>query len=401
MRIVITKNGKMMIREINPEIRYKSLTTTHNPLANKIFRNRSKKNHSRNNSFGSTTNNISSVHHSNLEIEDVLSNVKSNKKNLKTSTECKILDIDPNKNLSLPQSIAERYFTDHNTLENEDKNLLPDVFVSINKSIEHDANTKGFNYIYNNISSLQTMREREMGASLSPKKTIEDNSSSLMLNSEKKEATSYVSSFSLPKILPAYPLKYIINPYSIRNIKKEVKIKEYELKKGKRLTEDHFRSEVIPNPRYNLELSLKNEIKTENTNLITYLNKSKDIKVPFVERLSTYDNDQIKRLNKISQKTMFIKGQEKVIRDKIQNKIKEQYRLSSEEYKEGLETLKEKLHRYEDIVKIEEKKKIDKRERYLQKYSEAEKYWVKSNALRFYKKSDPPKNSATGLVIEK
>ena len=401
MRIVITKNGKMMIREINPEIRYKSLTTTHNPLAKKIFRNRSKKNHSRNNSFGSATNNISSVHHSNLEIEDVLSNVKSNKKNLKTSTECKILDIDPNKNLSLPQSIAERYFTDHNTLENEDKNLLPDVFVSINKSIEHDANTKGFNYIYNNISSLQTMREREMGASLSPKKNIEDNSSSLMLNSEKKEATSYVSSFSLPKILPAYPLKYIINPYSIRNIKKEVKIKEYELKKGKRLTEDHFRSEVIPNPRYNLELSLKNEIKTENTNLITYLNKSKDIKVPFVERLSTYDNDQIKRLNKISQKTMFIKGQEKVIRDKIQNKIKEQYRLSSEEYKEGLETLKEKLHRYEDIVKIEEKKKIDKRERYLQKYSEAEKYWVKSNALRFYKKSDPPKNSATGLVIEK
>ena len=170
----------MMIREINPEIRYKSLTTTHNPLAKKIFRNRSKKNHSRNNSCGSATNNISSVHHSNLEIEDVLSNVKSNKKNVKTSTECKILDIDPNKNLSLPQSIAERYFTDHNTLENEDKNLLPDVFVSINKSIEHDANTKGFNYIYNNISSLQTMREREMGASLSPKKNIEDNSSSFL-----------------------------------------------------------------------------------------------------------------------------------------------------------------------------------------------------------------------------
>ena len=46
-----------------------------------------------------------------------------------------------------------------------------------------------------------------------------------------------------------------------------------------------------------------------------------------------------------------------LLKKKIQNKIKEQYRLSSEEYKEGLETLKEKLHRYEDIVKIEEKKK--------------------------------------------
>ena len=245
------------------------------------------------------------------------------------------------------------------------------------------------------------MREKDLESNTSLKKSIEDNTSSLMLNTDQNELGRYTASFSLPKILPAYPLKYIINPYSIRNIKKEVQIKEYELKKGKKLTEDDFRSKVVPNPRYNLELSLKNEIKTENTNLITYLNKSKDIKVPFVERLSTYDNDQIKRLNKISQKTMFIKGQENVIKKKIQNKIKEQYRLSSEEYKEGLETLKEKLHRYEDIVKIEEKKKIDKRERYLQKYSEAEKYWVKSNALRFYKKSDPPKNSATGLVLEK
>ena len=400
MRIVITKNGKMIIREINPEVRYKSLTTTHNPLTAKIFRKKEKKNHSRNNSFGSTSNNLS-VHHPNLEIDEVLSNVQSSKKNFKTSPECKILNIDPNKHLALPQSIADRYFTDNNKIENTDKNLLPDVFVSINKSIEHDANTKGFNYIYNNISSLQTMREKDLESNTSLKKSIEDNTSSLMLNTDQNELGRYTASFSLPKILPAYPLKYIINPYSIRNIKKEVQIKEYELKKGKKLTEDDFRSKVVPNPRYNLELSLKNEIKTENTNLITYLNKSKDIKVPFVERLSTYDNDQIKRLNKISQKTMFIKGQENVIKKKIQNKIKEQYRLSSEEYKEGLETLKEKLHRYEDIVKIEEKKKIDKRERYLQKYSEAEKYWVKSNALRFYKKSDPPKNSATGLVLEK
>ncbi len=400
MRIVITKNGKVIIREINPEIRYKSLITTHNPLTSQKFGSKSKLSHSRNNSFGNTSNNIS-VHHPNLEIDDVLLNVQSHKNSLKSPSECKILNIDPNKHLSLPQSIVERYFADQTPLETEDKNLLPDVFVSINKSIENDANKKGFNYIYNNISSLKTMRDKELEASFSPKKSIEDNSSSVLLNTDQNEALKYSTSFSLPKILPAYPLKYIINPYSIQNIKKDLKIKEYELKKGKRLTEDNFRSKVIPNPRYNLELSLKNEIKNENTNLITYLNKSKDIKGPFVERLSMYDNDQIKRLNKISQKTMFIKEQEKVIKDKIRNKIKEQYRLSSEEYKEGLETLKEKLNRYEGIVKNEEKKIVDKRERYLHKYLEAEKYWVKSNALRFYKKSDPPKNSATGLVIEK
>ena len=336
----------------------------------------------------------------NLNIDDVLSNVQSTKKNLKSSTQCKILNIDPNKHLMLPQSIAERYFEDQSSLGGEDKNLLPDVFVSINKSIERDANKKGYNYIYNNISSLQTMHEKEIDENFTRKKSLEENSSDL-LNTEQNDMGRYTTTFNLPKILPAYPLKYIINPNSIKNIKKEVELKEYELKKGKVLTEDNFRSKVMPNPRYNLELSLKNEIKIENTNLITYLNKSKDIKAPFVERLSMYDNEQIKKLNKISQKTMFIKGQEKIIEQKIKNKIRGFYRQSSEEYKRGLETLKEKLNRYETIVKAEEKKKIDKRERYLNQYNEAEKDWVRSNALRFYKKSDPPKNSFTALVIEK
>jgi hypothetical protein len=399
MRIVITKNGKIIIREINPEVKYKNLLTSHNQFMSRRFGNQSKLSHSRNNSFGNTSNNLS-IHNKNLNIDDVLSNVQSNKKNLKSNSQCKILNLEPNKHLMLPQSIADRYFDDQSSLEIEDKNLLPDVFVSINKSIEKDANTKGFNYIYNNISSLQTMHDKEIEENLSRKKSLEDNSS-LLLNTEQNDMGRYSTTFNLPKILPAYPLKYIINPYTIKNIKKEAKLKEYELKKGKRLTEDNFRSKVIPDPRYNLELSLKNEIKIENTNLITYLNKSKDIKAPFVERLSMYDNEQIKKLNKISQKTMFIKGQEKIISDKIRNKIKGLYRQSSEEYKKGLETLKEKLNRYENIVKAEEKKIIDKRERYLNQYNEAEKYWVKSNALRFYKKSDPPKNSATALVIEK
>ena len=399
MRIVITKNGKIIIREINPEVKYKNLLTSHNQFMSRRFGNQSKLSHSRNNSFGNTSNNLS-IHNKNLNIDDVLSNVQSNKKNLKSNSQCKILNLEPNKHLMLPQSIADRYFEDQSSLEIEDKNLLPDVFVSINKSIEKDANTKGFNYIYNNISSLQTMHDKEIEENLSRKKSLEDNSS-LLLNTEQNDMGRYSTTFNLPKILPAYPLKYIINPYTIKNIKKEAKLKEYELKKGKRLTEDNFRSKVIPDPRYNLELSLKNEIKIENTNLITYLNKSKDIKAPFVERLSMYDNEQIKKLNKISQKTMFIKGQEKIISDKIRNKIKGLYRQSSEEYKKGLETLKEKLNKYENIVKAEEKKIIDKRERYLNQYNEAEKYWVKSNALRFYKKSDPPKNSATALVIEK
>ena len=396
MRIVITKNGKLIIQEINPEVKYKSLVTSHNPFRPKKIGNKSKLEKTRNSSLGKTSNNLSTIQN-NIDIDDVLLDVQTKNKKFSTSSQCKIINLDQNKKFSLPQSIADRYFTEQTPLENANKNLLPDIFVTINKSIEKEANEKGYDYVYNNISSLQTIQSRDKDDDFNKRKTYEDN---LVYHSNTNtDVGRYTTNYNLPKLLPSYPLKYILNSSSLNNIKKEVKLKEYLLKKGKKLTEDNFRSIVVPDPKLTLETSLKNEIKTENTNLITYLNNSNDIKCPFVERLSKYDDEHIKKLNKISQKNIFLKGQEKVIKEMIQNKLKGQLRRSGEEYKEELENMKEKLNQYEGIVKSEEKKKIDKRERYLSQYREAEKYWVKSKALRFYKKSDPPKNSATALVV--
>ena len=82
-------------------------------------------------------------------------------------------------------------------------------------------------------------------------------------------------------------------------------------------------------------------------------------KLYYFRAIANANNDERKKkLNKISQKTMFIKDQEKIIRDKIKDKVKGVYRQSSEEYKRGLESLKDKLNRYEGIIKAEEKKKI-------------------------------------------
>jgi len=390
MRIVITKNGRIIISEINPEIRYKSISTFHNPLQNKKIGNKSRNNSYKNNSR------ILTIGSQNSDIDDVLSDIKSLKNNFQSNTKYKFLNINPNKHLVMPQSISEKYFSMQNMTETEDKNILSDVFISINKSIENDANKKGFNYVYNNISSLKTMNEKEIENSFKRRSSILDTSTKGRMDNER-----YSTTFNLPRILPSYPLKYIINSKSISNIKKEMRIKEYELKKGSLLTENNFRSKVMANPRLTMEESLKNEIKAENKNLITYLNKSKDIKAPFVERLGLYDDERIKRLNKISQQTLILNVQEKEIRKKIRDKIRGIYRQSSEEYKRGLETMKEKLNKYENIVKNEEKKMVDKRERYLNQYNEAEKDWIKSNALRFYHKNKPPQNSATSLILEK
>ena len=392
MRIVITKNGRILIQEINPDVKYKSMLTNSKSLnKTKFFHKNIQFNKLKKKTYGNSVKNIFSPQNKpkNLKIDEVLSDFNSPKS--KSKSLCKILNIDPNKRLNMPQSISERYFStqvNSMNLDNEEKNILPDVLISINKSIEKDASKMGLDYVYNNISSLQTLKEKG-----------EDKM--LFTNSEQDGMGRYTTSFNLPKVLPAYPLKYIISPNSVKNLKKQAIKLENDLYKDKRLTEDNFRSKVKKDIKRTLALNLKNEIKSENTNLITYLNEDKDIKTRFVDRLSKFDDNRLRRLNKISQKTMFIKEQEKIIKERIKDKIIAQFRNTSEKYKEGLENIKDKLIISEKIITSEEKKVVDKKERYINQYNEAELNWVKSGALRFYNKSKPPINSATALVIDK
>ena len=390
MRIVITKNGRILIQEINPEIKFKSLITKHKSLNKSKYKNLTFTENKKN-AIGNSTKNIFSPKKKvkNLEIDDVFSEINSSGN--KSKSLCKFLKIDPNKHLNMPQSIAERYFStqyDSNNIANDDKNILPDVLISINKSIEKDASKMGMSYLYNNISSLQSMKENS-------------NDKMILSNLDNDGSGRNTSRYNLPKILPAYPLKYIISPNSIRNLKKQAIQMEKDSTEDKRLTEDNFRSRVKKDIKTTLTQSLKNEIKTENTNLITYLNKDEDIKPPFLEILSGFDENKISRLNKISQKTMFIKGQEKIIKERIKDKIRAQFRNAGEKYREGLENIKDKLIKSEKIFLSEEKKKIDKKDRYMSQYNEAERNWLKSGVLRFYHKNKPPINSATGLIIDK
>jgi len=392
MRIVITKNGRILIQEINPNIKYKSVIKNHKSLnSKKGFYKNNTFNNIKQITYGNSAKNIFSPQKKlkQLEIDDVLTSFNSSNNNSKSL--CKILNIEPNKNLNMPQSVAERYFstqTNSMSMSSDEKNILPDVLISINKSIEKDASKLGLNYIFNNVASLKEMKDK-------------GNNKMFLINKDKNKKGKYIPNLNLPKILPSYPLKYIISPRSIKNLKKQASQMEKDLFCNKRLNEDNFRSKLEKDLKMDLELSLKNEIKAENTNLITYLNKYNDIKVPFVERLSRFDDNKLRRLNKISQKTMFIKGQDEIIKERIKDKIRAQFRNASEKYKEGLDNIKCKLFKSEKIINSEESKIIDKKERYINQYNEAELNWVKSGALRFYNKNKPPVNCATGLVIDK
>ena len=392
MRILITKNGRIIIQDIHPEIKYKGLLTSQKSFVSKKNFNNLTLNSLKHKTIDKSTKNIFHPKKKlkNLEIDDVLSEINSPKMNNSKSV-FKMLTIDPNKNLNMPQSVADKYFStqfDSMNNDNEDKNILPDVLISINKSIEKDASKRGLDYIYNNISSLQTMKENGRNRMMS-------------INTEREEQGHYTTNMNLPKILPSYPLKYIITPKILKKLKKQAIKMEYDSKKDKRLSEDNFRSKVKKDLKTTLELNLKNEINAENTNLISYINKDKEIKVPFVDRLCNFDDNKLRKLNKISQKTMFVQGQEKIIKERIKDKIKTKYRNASETYKDGLENIRCQLMKSENIINDEEKKIVDKKERYANQYNEAELNWVKSGVLRFFHKNKPPVNCATALVLDK
>lgn len=392
MRILITKNGRIIIQDIHPDIKYKGLLTSQKSFVSKKNFNNLTLNNLKHKTIDKSTKNIFHPKKKlkNIEIDDVLSEINSPQMNNSKSV-CKMLTIDPNKNLNMPQSVADKYFStqfDSMNNDNEDKNILPDVLISINKSIEKDASKRGLDYIYNNISSLQTMKENGRNRMMS-------------INTEREEQGHYTTNMNLPKILPSYPLKYIITPKILKKLKKQAIKMEYDSKKDKRLSEDNFRSKVKKDLKTTLELNLKNEINAENTNLISYINKDKEIKVPFVDRLCNFDDNKLRKLNKISQKTMFVQGQEKIIKERIKDKIKAKFRNASETYKDGLENIRCQLMKSEKIINDEEKKIVDKKERYANQYNEAELNWVKSGVLRFFHKNKPPVNCATALVLDK
>ena len=378
MRIVITKNGKTIIKDIYPEVKYKKLISysTRKYQERKSYLDENNNNRTiQNKSFGPNSSfNTTKINNSNLynsiDIDDVLTDIKDNPQNSQNITNLNITQ-----KFNLPPSIIYKYLNENETInkENDNKNLLPNVFDSINKKIEKEANQKGYDYIYDNIASLKSYK-KDIGT---PQKSKDKN------NNEYS-----ISHYKLPSLFPAYPLKYIINNESFKKIKKEINEENEKVKRGEQLTENNFRSRPLFNPKLNFRNSLKKEINTQNANLITYLNISNDLHAPFIKRISKYDEEHLKRLNKISQKTMFNKGQENLIKGIIRRKIKGAYENTNDEIKEGLETIKGKLFDYDKIIKTEEKKVINKKDRYIVLHRETENIWNRYDLERFNKKGN-------------
>ncbi len=411
MRIVITKDGKTIIQEINPENKYKSL------LERKPLKKRSCSNASYNTSnlnFTNSNNNNSSFekyHHKNsksyFDLDTVFTNLQTQEN--RNDINLKEININTKNKLFLPSAMQEKYnnYKDYKTIsfkendENKDSkgnNLMPEVYVSINKEIEKDLDEKGYDYVCKNFRTLNNMRmeeeEHEKNNKISnifTKKNSEAEDQNQNGNGDKSKTNrtnNSLSSHFLPNILPAYPLKYIISRNSLNNVLKKVSQDEDNIKRGEKLNEYNFRSKIKINPRSVMEESLRKEIDTKNNDLIEYLNKSYKINGDFLKRISNYRDSRIFKLNKISQKALFNKNLETTINNEIKNKIKSEYLHTSEEYKKGLDLMKDRLDKYENLMKFENVKRFNNKNNYRKLHLEKEKYWIKYNIIRFNKRGD-------------
>ena len=310
MRIVVTKNGTTIIKELEdlPQRRYHS---------------------------------IDSINLSSHKTEEAnpFQNVNPKAKNYK------IVNIAETK-LKIPPIMEEKYTKIESKEKDYDQQVIPDVFLSINKSID------------SNLSSSNNSK--------------------------------------LPIIRSSFPIKYVIKPESYKKLENDIKKQQEDLViKGKKVNDTCFRSEVFEDPKKIFDKNSSKEINAENRNLIMYLNSDETISNQYMDKLNKYNDERLKKLNKICQSAFYYRDQSALIEKFIKQKLIHDAVQTSEYYKEKLDEMKSDLDKSKDYFR--EFPTFNKRERYAAQIKRAENDWVKYHTARLYKKSNP---AITNLYIE-
>ena len=396
MRIVITRNGTKFIEDLSPtaSIGYNSdldiskrnnikkpkflpKTRTVNQIGN-LCKNLKFNHKSSINIFKNGTKNIN--------INDMLKNI-INKKNLgnfniKNGSSLEIIKLkNKNKKVKLPQILENKYFLyDIDNSSDQQNNIIPDILLSINNSIDNDYLNK----------SKSSMKRTKTINDMDNSKQKDDYKNIMTINNEKK--------IILPKIRKAFPLKYIISKDSYNRLNKEMNTLEKDSTNEKKLFPNN-NNYLIKNNweilKKNVDLSLNNKINSKNVNLIEYLNKDKNISNIFLQQFYMFDKDKINKLEAISKKILFKKRIEEQFNQNIKNKLKTNLEDLNSQFKQSLNNINDKLNECEGIIKKDEDKFVpNDKNRYLDQFMDAEKNWEKYNLERYYKKSSSPKRSA-------
>jgi hypothetical protein len=351
MRILVTKQGNIIIQEIDDTIPF--MPKINNTFNSSKFRgystgykkqNPQYKFQSKFNKFSKTNNlfynyssfsNINQNNFSNSKIKLSknmnLDDMEITKEEINTAKQIKINE----KKISFPKQFIEKYENDNFTNINSSNNIFPSI-TSKNKESYDDINN--------------SLVKREKFLSLG--EIIPDN---LKIQMKKK----------------------ILNDRKIRD-------------KATIITQNDFRTEYDPETdiqKFNNILS-ESKVNSNKSSLIKYLNEKK-VNPLTVKIISNRNGNKINKINKMCQIIFQNEEKEKLFNDLVRKKLAHRMNTQKKEFQNNINILgndigkiKEKLEKYE--------KRVDNKERYREHFNDMIiHYWLKRDLERFNKKSTP------------
>ena len=366
MRILVTKQGNIIIQEIddampfysqnlNSTSRFRGYSTDY-PIKNSKF--------SKINSF-SRTNNIFK-RSPNLKKYRNLEDTEITKEEMQSAKQIKLNE----HKITFPKQFAEKYESDilnanNNNIINSSNNVLPSL-------------------TNNNMNSNT---EKDFQSPLKSKiSNVNNTSSNSFLKQEKY--------LSLKEIIPV-PSLYQMK----KRILKDRKIRD----RATVITENDFRSSYEPETdlqKFNNILQTS-RVNSNKSNLIRYLNEKK-IAPLTVKILANTDVDKISKINKICQTIFSNQEKDKLFNEIVKNKAKQRINNTKKEFQSTITGLGSNMNEAKDKLKKYEKR-IDEKEKYREYFNEVVMHhWLKRDLERFNKKSTPkPKYMETfGDIIE-
>ena len=353
MRILITKQGNIIIQEIDDTLPLK----IQNLNSTSKFRGYSTDYPLRKNNFSNFNSTIrkNNIMRQTPKIKRYrnLEDTEITKEEMQTAKQIKLNE----HKITFPKQFAEKYESDitnanNSNIINSSNNVLPSLNSNhLNSKISRELQSPARNNINKNYNS----------------------STNTFLNQEKY--------LSLNEIIPNNSLYFM---------KKKILKDKIIRDRATFITENDFRTEYKPITELQtfnnlLQTSLINSNKS---NLIRYLNEKK-IAPLTVKILANQDVDKISKINKICQTIFSNQEKDKLFNEIVKNKAKQRINNTKKEFQNvisglgnNMDEAKEKLKKYE--------KKIDEKEKYREYFNDVViHHWLRRDLERFNKKSTP------------
>ena len=350
MRILVTKEGQIIMNELEEQdlpsqfktqrIFYKNRMSPQKNLIKKrnfnfvpIHNNKHHRNLTLNNFFTiNSYNNSNKTKKNNFNFND---DNEINIKSIKTLKSIKIT----NKKFTLPKSLTDKYYN-NNPKQNK------------NNTNDNNQNSILFN----------------------------DNFP--FLNTEPNENKNKIKFYSFREIIPKS---------TINSIKKQI-ISDKKIKdKLSKITDDKFRS----NYEIYTDLEKFNNIldypvlNSNKKSLIKYLNVKKNLNPLNLNKILSYNNEQLNKVNKMCQQLFYIEEKNKLLKNIIGEKLKSRKNDSKIEANKKMDELKNDINEIKTCLN-KYNKQIDKREKYRDRFNDVvNHYWTKYNYDKLNKEGMP------------